>query len=263
MATINLIILLCCAAVFVSAQNTDEAKPSERIFGGEEADRGQFKWQVAIGSKREDGFYSPLFSGALITKQWVLTNSKIDPANYEFDVILGATHLYDDQDGKIITKFEKILFHSEYCYTALGKLVAPVQFTDYIGPIKLPQPTDYLAGGTTVWFSGWGWVHSNGEQFVNELRFVDLITLFQENCIDGDLPDHYVCTDGSKGKCPWLYGDEGGALVQYINGAWTHMATMSTFYYNGCPSGGPTAFTRTTYLLDFIYANTGPISNYN
>ncbi|XP_065172974.1 brachyurin-like [Atheta coriaria] len=261
MATINLFILLCCVTVFVSAQNSDVAKAGERNWGGVEADRGQFKWHVAIGNKAEDGEYKPIYSGALISKQWVLTHYGINTSNVDLVVILGATRLYDDQDGKIITKFEKIVYRYEY-WVALGKLVAPVQFTDYIGPIKLPKPTDYLAGGTSVWFSGWGWVNQTSD-YVNELRCVDLFTLSNENCNCGNYPDYYVCTDGSEGKCPWLGGDHGGAIVQYINGAWTHMAMMSFIHYNGCPMGEPTVFTRTTYLLDFIYANTGPITIYN
>ncbi|XP_065171037.1 chymotrypsin-like elastase family member 2A isoform X2 [Atheta coriaria] len=256
MATINLLILLCCAAVFVSAQNADVAKAGERIWGGVEADRGQFKWQVAIGSKTEDGFYSPLFSGALISKQWVLTDGRAISPDYEYDVILGATLLYDDQDGKIITKFQKIVRSSEYSI-ALGKLVAPVQFTDYLGPIRLPKSTDFLAAGTPVWTSGWGWT-SYKEEHINELMCVDLIT---DSCNNGNLPEYFVCTDGSEEKCPYYGGDEGTALVQYINGAWTHMATLSFLRSIGCTE--PAMFTRTTYLLDFIYSHTGPISNYN
>ncbi|XP_065172911.1 chymotrypsinogen 2-like isoform X1 [Atheta coriaria] len=261
MAMIKLFILLCYVAVFVSAQNADVAKTGERIWGGLEAERGQFKWQVGIANKLETGYYYPVYSGALISKQWVLTHPNVGS---DFDVILGATRLYDDQDGKIITKFEKIVRSSEYSYVALGKLVAPVQFTNFIGPIKLPKPTDYLTGGTSVWASGWGWMNNNGAEFVNELMCVDLITLSPENCYSGNYPDYFVCTDGSEGKCPWEGGDKGGALVQYVNGAWTHMAIMN-FIHNsvGCAEGEPTVFTRTTYLLDFIYANTGPISNYN
>ncbi|XP_065172912.1 chymotrypsin-like elastase family member 2A isoform X2 [Atheta coriaria] len=260
MAIINLLILLCCAAVFVSAQNADVAKAGERIWGGVEAERGQFKWQVGIANKLETGYYYPVYSGALISKQWVLTHPNVYYSNYDYDVILGATRLYDDQDGKIITKFEIIVHNSEY-YAALGKLVAPVQFTDYIGPIKLPKPTDYLAGGTSVWASGWGWVNDSSYH-TNELRGVDLITLDPENCASGLYQDFYVCTDGSEGKCPWLGGDEGGALGQNVNGEWILVATMSFGHNYGCANGEPTVYTRTTHLLDFIYANMDPIINY-
>ncbi|XP_065172976.1 mast cell protease 2-like [Atheta coriaria] len=175
------------------------------------------------------------------------------------DVILGATHLYDDQDYKLVTKFEKVVYEFQHDIV-LGKLVAPVEFNQYIAPIKLPRSTDYLEGGASVWFSGWGYVSDHAE-YVNELRFLELTTLDQEQC--SPIPNYYVCTDGNDGKCPSLGGDEGGALVQIVDGEWTHMGVMRSTQYDDCSRGGPTRYTRTPPMVDFIYATVGPINNSN
>lgn len=48
---------------------------------------------------------------------------------------------------------------------SLIKLVAPVEFNDYIGAIRLPKATDVLEEGAIVWASGWG--------YVNDSKFIE------------------------------------------------------------------------------------------
>ncbi|XP_065171935.1 serine protease 27-like [Atheta coriaria] len=269
MATIQTVILLCCA-VFASAGtignhiNTKHAfnldKTNERIIGGSEAVQGQYKWHVGVKYVLND---EPTFaSGALISPHWVLTRAYITH-NAELSsikVILGATHRTEEQVGKLTMTVKRAVTHPLYNGTVrhnvgLLELSSPVQYNDYIGSIRLPDATNILQSDKHVWVSGWGQTDPDGEES-EILNFVQLTTITNEECAKirpTYVYDEVVCASGLNGEGICGLYDVGAALVQYIDGKWIHVGVVNN---SNCTMG---TSIRTASILDFIYDTTGPL----
>ncbi|XP_065171947.1 serine protease 27-like [Atheta coriaria] len=269
MATIQTVILLCCA-VFASAGtisnhiNTKHAlnlnKTNERIISGSEAVQGQYKWHVGIKFTHV-GQYD-FASGALISPHWVLTRAYVT-SNIQLStiqVILGATHRTEEQVGKLTMTVKRAVTHPLYTgnvryNVGLLELSSPVQYNDYIGSIRLPDATNFLQSAKHVWVSGWGQTDPDGEES-EVLNFVQLTTITNEKCKEIRplyVTDEVVCASGLNGEgiCGWY--DVGAALVQYIDGKWTHVGVVNNA---NCTMG---TSIRTASILDFIYDTTGPL----
>lgn len=265
-------ILLCSFALVYAGQDggvvvnnaTNNSSSEGRIINGIEAARGQFPWQVGIfhtinGNRQFCG-------GALLNNQWVLTAGHCVYNANTFEVILGATRAYDNQNGKITMKIEKALYHPRYNPNNLNndvaviKLISPVQYSNYIQPIRLPKSSDYLQPNNYVWVSGWGKTSDQQSQITNILNYVQLRTISNQECKNyfnsNLILDNVVCCDGRQIQST-CNGDSGGPLIQEINGVWTHVGIVSFVSTRGCAVGYPSGFIRTASVLDFIYTNTG------
>uniref|UniRef100_A0A8C5PTS2 Peptidase S1 domain-containing protein n=1 Tax=Leptobrachium leishanense TaxID=445787 RepID=A0A8C5PTS2_9ANUR len=133
---------------------------SGRIVGGEDAVDGEWPWQVAVNY---DGDF--ICGGSLISEQWVMGAAhcfKYPSIPSYYTISLGMYRLGGSNPHGVTVEVEQIIKNSQYTYTGdrgditLVKLKNPVNFTDYIQPICLPDASVTLMTGMECWVTGWG-----------------------------------------------------------------------------------------------------------
>ncbi|XP_061566601.1 mast cell tryptase-like [Cololabis saira] len=224
---------------------------SSRIVGGEDASPGDWPWQIALYT-----YGTFQCGGSLITDQWVLTaahcimGSDVDNA----EVHLGVNNLGSDAD-RVIQELERVVCHPDYDSFSLNndicllKLVAPVNFTDYIQPVCLASENSTFYDGDPTWITGFGITDLTLEE-------VEVPIVGNKQC-QCNLPqftitDNMLCAgleDGGKDSCQ---GDSGGPqVVQKDSMTWVQAGVVSNGEGCGFPMK-PGVYTRVSQYQEWI-----------
>ncbi|XP_039392044.1 serine protease 33-like [Mauremys reevesii] len=152
-----------CATEFQSTCGQTVA--SGRIVGGQDAQNGAWPWQASI---RYSGVH--ICGGSLITGEWVVSAAHCFNRSLlltAYSVSLGRFQLNLQSANAFTSAVSQIIIHSDYNPTshasdiALVRLRTPLQYTAYILPVCLPDPSDSIANGTPCWVTGWGKVQTD------------------------------------------------------------------------------------------------------
>ncbi|CAN8015202.1 unnamed protein product, partial [Ixodes persulcatus] len=194
---------------------------SARIINGTEAEPGSWPWMVGLYNEN-DTLYC---GGVLISDRFVLTaahclpyvhnssvsasprGSKTSSANVDGDESVRCGHLQPYVPASI----EDI---------AIVKLKRPVNFTDHIQPICLPENCDEPSLSAATYMAGWGldyvgFVISNSPSTLRQRYITFIHKTACQNQLKRTVPDYIQCSAG--GTCR---GDSGGPLVYENNGTW-------------------------------------------
>uniref|UniRef100_A0A8C0RAQ0 Peptidase S1 domain-containing protein n=1 Tax=Canis lupus familiaris TaxID=9615 RepID=A0A8C0RAQ0_CANLF len=205
-----------------------------RIVSGQDAQLGQWPWQVSL---RENGEH--VCGGSLIAEDWVLT------AAHCFHQTRPSPPLSVCNVRTL--KSRRLFGEARHWGHRLVQLASPVNFTDLILPVCLPKPGDPLGNGTWCWVTGWGNIAANQPlppPFTLKEVNVPLIdtqtcdAYYQENSNNPSqepiIFEDMLCAGFESGQKDACGGDSGGPLVCDV-GVWTQAGIVSWGYDCGLP----------------------------
>uniref|UniRef100_A0A672KAA1 Suppressor of tumorigenicity 14 protein homolog n=1 Tax=Sinocyclocheilus grahami TaxID=75366 RepID=A0A672KAA1_SINGR len=199
------------------------AYTKSRIVGGQEADVGEFPWQVSLHVKNT----AHVCGASIISERWLVTaahcvqdDPKIkysQPGTWE--AYLG---LHTQKEKQKATKklLKQIIPHKNYnSHTydndiALMELDSPVTFSATIRPICLPTATDVFPAGETVSISGWGATREGGSgATVLQKANVRIInSTVCDELMNGQITSRMTCAGVLSGGVDACQGDSGGPM---------------------------------------------------
>jgi secreted trypsin-like serine protease len=222
-----------------------------RIIGGAVADSGQLPFATAIYKTTADN--STLFCTGVITNpRWIITAGQCVDGAVLFTIRVGSNKLNTDDPNAITLTTQTYFLHPDYDPATLAndigliKLRMPLSYNNYIWPVTLLAGSE-LPDSTSVLTYGWGQTSDEATGLVDELNYVNLVTLSNDECKSayGDqVNENMVCVAGdtNEGICK---GDLGSPLIQYGESLTYHVGVATFISSNGCESTDPSGFTRT------------------
>ncbi|XP_068173527.1 ST14 transmembrane serine protease matriptase a [Antennarius striatus] len=197
---------------------------TSRIVGGQDAQKGDFPWQVSLHIKN----FGHVCGASIISPRWLVTAAHCvqddgktrlsHPGTWE--VYLGL-HTQRSIDSSVVKKnLRQIIPHPNYndfTYDndiALMELDSPVIFSDYIRPICLPSSQQDFEVGSTVWITGWGATREGG--FAAKVLQKAQVRIINHSVCDqlmgGQLTSRMLCAGVLAGGVDACQGDSGGPL---------------------------------------------------
>ncbi|KAM9584079.1 serine protease 27 [Trichechus inunguis] len=239
-----------------------------RMVGGEDAQDGEWPWQVSI---QRNG--SHFCGGSLITARWVLSAAHCFPNTSEmslYRVLLGARQLVKPGPHAVYAQVKRVESNPLYqgmassADVALVELEEAVTFTDYIIPVCLPDPSVFKAGmncSVTGWGSPSEQDHLPNPRVLQKLA-VPIIDTQKCNLLyskdkDSDfqpqtIKDDMLCAGFAEGKKDACKGDSGGPLVCLVDQSWLQAGVIS--WGEGCARRNrPGVYIRVTAHHDWIH----------
>ncbi|XP_076002095.1 ST14 transmembrane serine protease matriptase a [Genypterus blacodes] len=240
---------------------------TSRIVGGQEAEQGEFPWQVSLHIK---GF-GHVCGASIISPQWLVTAAHCvqddaktrysQPGTWEAFFGLHTQR----QNGKTVVKknLKQVISHPNYnAYTydndiALMELDSPLTFTDYIRPICLPAAQHVFAVGNSVWITGWGATREGGSA-ASVLQKAQVRIINRKVCdklMGGQITSRMMCAGVLTGGVDACQGDSGGPL-SYPSGSHMFLAGVVS-WGDGCARRNkPGIYTTITKFRGWIQEKT-------
>ncbi|XDV32502.1 hypothetical protein PO909_003297 [Leuciscus waleckii] len=235
-----------------------------RIIGGVEATLGRWPWQVSL-------YYSNrhICGGSIITHQWIVTaahcvhNYRLPQVSswvvYAGIITSNSAKLAEYQGFAV----ERIIYNKNYNHRthdndiALVKLRTPLNFSDTIRPVCLPQYDHDLPGGTQCWISGWGYTQPDDVHIPEVLKEAPVPLISTKKCnsscmYNGEITPRMLCAGYTEGKVDACQGDSGGPLVCQDENVWRLVGVVS--WGTGCAEPNhPGVYTKVAEFLGWIY----------
>ncbi|KAM7412695.1 hypothetical protein PAMA_020193 [Pampus argenteus] len=241
---------------------------TSRIVGGEDAEEGEFPWQVSLHVKN----YGHVCGASIINQRWLVTaahcvqdDSKTrysQPGTWE--AYLGLHTQRNIQSHVVKRNLKQIISHpnyNEYSFDndiALMELDSPVTYSDYIRPICLPAAQHVFPSGNTVWISGWGATREGGfaASVLQKAQVRIINSTVCNNLMAGRVTSRMFCAGVLSGGIDACQGDSGGPVSSPSNGRMFLSGVVS--WGDGCARRNkPGIYTKVTKYNGWIKEKTG------
>jgi secreted trypsin-like serine protease len=270
------VILLCFVALSWAQApkcGVPAIKPdtSTNIIGGKDAVPYSWPWQVSIYRKRNATYFSHTCGATVISKQWIMSAAHCfagEEINENYLLKLGVYNQEkDNEQGEQILKIVEIHVHPSYNQFQKGndmsllKLEKPLEFSDHISPVCLPELNeDQPAADTNVFLTGWGKIRAGPREdttipIATNLKQVAMPLLSQQRCgqVAGTLrPQLLLCMGDGKSEKSACFGDSGGPTViqDPKTSAWKQIGIASFVTDSRC--AGYSVYSRVSSNMDFV-----------
>lgn len=241
---------------------------SQRIVGGQNAELGEFPWQISLHVKS----HGHVCGASLISPKWLVTAAHCvqdegslklsQPGSWE--VYLGLHEQRKTQDPVQKRNLKQVIPHPNYNkFTfdndiALMELDSPVTYSDFIKPICLPAPQHEFPPGQSVWITGWGATREGGSAAV-VLQKASVRIINQAVCNElmrGQITSRMFCAGVLTGGVDACQGDSGGPLSS-LSGSRMFLAGVVS-WGDGCARRNkPGIYTTVTKYRGWIKEKTG------
>ncbi|KAJ8378927.1 hypothetical protein AAFF_G00232920 [Aldrovandia affinis] len=237
-----------------------------RIVGGEDSDIGEWPWQVSLHFRTS----GHVCGASILSNKWLLSAAHCfrsaapeyhDAQNWQ--TYSGMHDQYDMEDVQM-HKIKNIITHQDYNQMtfdydiALLELQEPLEFTNTIHPICLPDHTHIFSPGLPCWVTGWGTLREGGRTArVLQKAEVKIINDTVCNVVtEGQVTSRMLCSGFLAGGVDACQGDSGGPLVcREESGKWFQSGIVS--WGEGCARRNkPGVYTRVTKLRQWIREKT-------
>ncbi|KAK0418503.1 hypothetical protein QR680_013598 [Steinernema hermaphroditum] len=251
--------------------------PSELIFGGSKASRGQWPWHVFLDIATTDGF--TFCGGTLITKRHVLTAAHCLQIMRSGSVaILGIVDSYTPHNttGAQTIGIESLHIHPNFTFggsfhddIGIITLKSEANITEYVKTIKIKSKDDDLLSSTEAYVTGYGAykIVDHNLDYSRYLRVATVPTIDFQWCKERwanmtssrvSLWKKQICAGATgRGIGP---GDSGGPLQVHSDG-WYQIGVSAFVVENEQKMTDqatyPGVFTRASKYCDFIAEKTG------
>jgi len=213
------------------------AEPADpQIVGGQEADPGEWPWQVLLVKRGYDPSAGRYCGGSLIDRSWVLTAAHCvdDRDEDDLDVVAGIHNLVDPDPNIHRIAIAEIIVHPNYEKggiahdndIALLRLKTPILDRSADGEtlpiaraILMPYGLSSLVGKEAT-VTGWGSLQSGGAS-PDALQEVVVPIVSNSDCqefydvYDDVITGNMLCAGYEEGGHDSCQGDSGGPLVIY------------------------------------------------
>jgi secreted trypsin-like serine protease len=252
---------------------------SSRIVGGNEADPGEWPWQVAIVWRGGDPFYDQFCAGSLIDPSWVITAAHCVYDDWygdytsDIQVIAGIHNLGYPDPGHLRRNLSEIIVHPNYDANKVDYDIALLKLSSPV-PFRQSGAQGLAIGGIAPVFSnigpltgevstaiGWGNRGYPIYDYPYSLQEVEIPIISNSACnaiYGGRISNRMMCTNhsgGGKGTC---YADSGGPLMIFNsnNNRW-ELAGVTSWGYDCYEADFPSVFVRVSEVSNWIYSNIG------
>ncbi|XP_064412985.1 coagulation factor VII [Latimeria chalumnae] len=230
-----------------------------RIVGGTECPAGECPWQALLKNQDRD-----ICGGVLITPTWVITAAHcLDNVIMKHLVVVLGEHNTNTFDGTEQKRnVVEIISHENYRQAqpnhdiALLKLEKPVNFTDYVVPICLPEwrfAVEILSSIKYSTVSGWGQLNEKGPVAL-VLQRIELPRIKTQECIEHsgmNVTENMFCAGYLEGIQDSCKGDSGGPHATKYKNTWFLTGLVS--WGKGCANRGKYGvYTRVSRYLDWL-----------
>ncbi|XP_035254094.1 serine protease 33 [Anguilla anguilla] len=248
------------------AQVCGYAPLGNRIVGGTAAPEGAWPWQVDI---QMDGNH--VCGGTIITKDWVLSAAHCFPEPSKvssYVLYLGRQTLNGFNTHEVSRLVLRVVVAPGYSSPeegrdfALVQLASPVDWTDRIQPICLPDADVLFPSGTLCYVSGWGYIQEGVPLAgTGPLQEVEVPIIAQSSCQSMyqlqppadrvDILSDMICAGFQEGGKDSCQGDSGGPLMCPKNRTWVQAGVVS--FGLGCAKPNqPGVYARATAFSSFV-----------
>jgi secreted trypsin-like serine protease len=268
---VRVAVLLVALFLFTGLALADN--PEQRIVGGQEADPGEWPWQIALVVKGGDLYFGQFCGASLLNEEWVLTAAHCveDQTPSDLDVVAGIHDLRTPDPNIRRVGVSAIVIHPGWNTNTFDNDIALIKVSTPI-PNRLVNGTTLpitavemvatnigALNGTMATVTGWGnraaQPNPGGNDFPDRLHEVEVPIISNADCSNAytGITQNMVCAGipaGGKDSCQ---GDSGGPLVVYNNAAGKWLQAGIVSFGQGCAAPNkPGVYTRLSRYIDWI-----------
>jgi trypsin len=240
---------------------------SDTIVGGQNAQPGQFPWQISLQRKSGQQFFHSC-GGSILNTRWIVTAAHCvqGTTKKSLRVVAGEHNRSVNEGVEQFSAVSTIVVHPQFSSATLENDIALIELTtpfilsqaQRTAAIPLFTPADSAAGldapGTMSVISGWGTTSESGS-LPAILQFAQVPVVSDAEARDAygasDIADSMLGAGFTQGGVDTCQGDSGGPLVLSTPSGFK-LAGLTSWGIGCARAGLPGIYTEVSFFNNFV-----------